>query len=112
MRSFQQRLPEFEARGIRVVGISVGPPETNQRQSQKLGYTFPLLSDPTAKIIRRYDVLHPGAGPKGVDIARPAEFLLDSNGIVRWVNLTENIAVRARPEQVLEALNQLSPAGQ
>ena len=112
MRSFQQRLPEFEARGVRVVGISVDPPEVNRRQSQKLGYTFPLLSDANAKVIRRYDVLHPGAGPKGADIARPAEFILDSNGVVRWVNLTENIAVRARPEQVLEALNQLGPAGQ
>ena len=77
-----------------------------------MGYTFPLLSDPTAKVIRRYDVLHPGAGPKGADIARPAEFLLDSDGIVRWVNLTDNIAVRARPGQVLEALNQIGPAGQ
>ena len=112
MRSFQQKLPEFEARGVRVVGISVDAPDINQRQSQKLGYTFPLLSDPNAKVIRRYDVLHPGAGPKGEDIARPAEFLLDSNGIVRWVNLTDNIAVRARPEQALEALNQLSTAGQ
>jgi peroxiredoxin len=63
-------------------------------------------------VIRRYDVLHPGAGPKGGDIARPAEFLLDSNGIVRWVNLTDNIAVRARPEQVLEALNQRNTTGQ
>jgi peroxiredoxin len=108
LRSFQQKLPEFEARGIRVVGISVDPPDVNKRQSQKLGYTFPLLSDPEAKVIRRYDVLHPGAGPKGADIARPAEFLLDLNGIVRWVNLTDNIAVRARPEQMLEAANQLS----
>ena len=112
MRSFQQRLSEFDARGVRVVGISVDPPEINRRQSQKQGYTFPLLSDPKTQIIRRYDVLHPGAGPKRADIARPAEFLLDSNGIVRWVNLTGNIAVRARPEQVLEALNQLSRAGQ
>jgi peroxiredoxin len=113
LRSFQQRLSEFDARGVRVVGISVDSPEINQRQSKKRGYTFPLLSDPNAKIIRRYDVLHPGAGPKGADIARPAEFLIDSNGrVVRWVNLTDNIAVRARPEQVLEALNQLSPAGQ
>jgi len=113
LRSFQRRLSEFDARGVRVVGISVDPPETNRRQSQKLGYTFPLLSDSNAKVMRRYDVLHPGAGPKGADIARPAEFLIDSNGrVVRWVNLTENIAVRARPEQVLEALNQLSPAGQ
>jgi len=112
LRSFQRRLSEFEARGVRVVGISVDPPDINQQQSQKLGYTFPLLSDPNAKVIRRYDVLHPRAGPKSADIARPAEFLIDSSGVVRWVNLTENIAVRARPEQVLEAFSQLSPAGQ
>jgi peroxiredoxin Q/BCP len=112
LRSFQRRLSEFDGRDVRVVGISIDPPDINQRQSQKLGYTFPLLSDPNAKVIRRYDVLHPGAGPKGADIARPAEFLLDSNGVVRWVNLTENIAVRARPEQLLDALNQLGPAGQ
>ena len=111
MRSFQHRLSEFDARGISVVAISVDPPDVNKRQSQKLGYTFPLLSDPNAKVIRRYDVLHPGAGPKGADIARPAEFLLDSDGIVRWVNLTDNIAVRTRPEQMLEAFNQLNPAG-
>ena len=112
MRSFQQKLGEFDARGIRVVGISVDPPEVNRRQSQKRGYTFPLLSDPKAEVIRRYDVLHPGAGPKGADIARPAEFLIDSNGTVRWVNLTENIAVRARPEQVLDAFNQIGSVGQ
>jgi peroxiredoxin len=112
LRSFQQRLPEFEARGIRVVGISVDPPDINQRQSQKRGYAFPLLSDPKAQVIRRYDVLHRGAGPKGADIARPAEFLIDSNRIVRWVNLTDNIAVRARPEQVLDAFDQIRGAGQ
>ena len=112
MRSFQQRLSDFDARGIRVVGISVDPPEINRRQSQKFGYKFTLLSDPKANIIRRYDVLHPGAGPKSTDIARPAEFLIDSNGIVRWVNLTENIAVRARPEQVLGAFDQSASAAQ
>jgi mycoredoxin-dependent peroxiredoxin len=112
LRSFQERLPDFAARGIKIVAISVDSPDINKRQSQKLGYTFPLLSDPNAKVIRRYDVLHPGAGPKGADIARPAEFLLDSDGIVRWVNLTDNIAVRARPEKVLEAFNQFSSAAQ
>jgi peroxiredoxin len=112
LRSFQKRLSDFDARGIRVVGISIDSPEINRRQSQRLGYTFPLLFDPKAEVIRRYDVLHPGAGPKGTDIARPAEFLIDSNGMVRWVNLTENIAVRARPEQVLDAFSQIGPAAQ
>jgi peroxiredoxin len=57
-------------------------------------------------VIRRYDLLHASAGPKGENIARPAEFLIDSTGTVRWVNLTENIGVRARPEQVLQAFDE------
>ena len=103
MRSFQQRLPELESRGIQVVAISVDAPDINRRQRQKLAYTYTFLSDPRAEVIRRYDLLHRGAGPKGADIARPAEFLVDSSGTIRWLNLTENIAVRARPQQVLEA---------
>ena len=70
-----------------------------------MGYTFTLLSDIDAAVIKRYDVLHRGAGPKGTDIARPAEFYIDAGGTVRWVNLTENIAVRARPEQALAAID-------
>ena len=70
-----------------------------------MGYTFPLLSDADAGVIRRYDLLHRGAGPKNTDIARPAEFYIDGNGKVQWVNLTENIAVRARPEQALNAID-------
>jgi peroxiredoxin len=103
LRSFQQKLPDIESRGIQVVAIGVDAPETNRSQRQKLGYTYTFLSDPKAEVIRRYDLLHRGAGPKGTDIARPAEFLIDSSGMIRWVNLTENIAVRAWPEQVLEA---------
>jgi len=58
-------------------------------------------------VIRRYDLVHAGAGETGQDIARPAEFLVDSSGTVRWVNLTENYWVRARPEQVLEVAQSL-----
>ena len=113
MRSFQHRLSDLESRRIQVVAISVDTPDINRRQRQKLGYTYTFLSDPKAEVIRRYDVLHPGAGPKGADIARPAEFLIDSSGTIRWVNLTENIAVRARPEQVLKAFEEAQrPASQ
>ena len=66
-----------------------------------------MLSDPNAEVIRRYDLVHAGAGESGKDIARPAEFLIDSSGTVRWVNLTENYMVRARPEQILDAAKQL-----
>ena len=70
-----------------------------------MGFTYPFLSDTRAEVIRRYDLLHRGAGPKGSDIARPAEFFIDGSGTIQWVNLTENIAVRARPEQALRAID-------
>jgi peroxiredoxin len=69
---------------------------------KQAGYTFTFLSDPKAEVIRRYDLLHAGASMDGKDIARPAEFLLDSSGTVRWVNITENYWVRARPEQIID----------
>jgi peroxiredoxin len=90
---------------VRVAAISVDSVEINRGHAQKMGYTFLLLSDADAGVIRRYDVLHRGAGPKNNDIARPAEFYIDANGTVQWVNLTENIAVRARPEQALNAID-------
>jgi peroxiredoxin len=88
-----------------VAAISVDSVKINREHSQKMGFTFSLLSDADAAVIRRYDVLHRGAGPKNADIARPAEFYIDGNGTVQWVNLTENIAVRARPEQALNAID-------
>jgi peroxiredoxin len=103
LRSIQNSLDKFEEVGVRPVAISVDSPEESRDLCQKAGYTFPFLSDPKAEAIRRYDLVHAGAGEGGRDIARPAEFLLDSSGTVRWVNLTENYWVRARPEQILEA---------
>jgi len=44
-------------------------------------------------------------GPNGTDISRPAEFLVDTTGTVRWVNFTEDIRVRAKAEAMLAAAN-------
>ena len=93
--------------GIRPVAISVDSPEVSRDLCQQAGYTFTFLSDPKAEAIRRYDLLHAGAGENGEDLARPAEFLIDTSGTVRWLNLTENYWVRARPEQILEAARTL-----
>jgi len=100
-------LAKLEEAGILPVAISVDSPEASRNLRQEAGYTFPFLSDPKAETIRRYDLLHAGAGIDGQDVARPGEFLIDASGTVRWVNLTENYFVRARPEQVLEVAKTL-----
>ncbi|MBC7932363.1 MAG: redoxin domain-containing protein [Rubrivivax sp.] len=103
----QNSLSQIEAVGIRPVAISVDSPELSRDLRQKAGYTFTFLSDPAADVIRRYDLIDLGAGIDGHDVARPAEFLVDSSGTVRWMNLTENYFARARPEQIIEAAKTL-----
>jgi peroxiredoxin len=93
------------------VAISVDPPEVTREHLAKTGWTYTFLSDAEAAVIRRYGLLHPGAGIDGKDIARPAELLIDPSGTVRWINLTGDFRVRARPEEVLQAFDKLSRGG-
>ena len=103
MRGIQNSLSEFERRGVRPVAISVDTPDQSADLCRKAGYTFTFLSDPNAEVIRRYDLLHKRGSPDGKDIARPAEFLVDASGVVRWRNLTEDLRKRTTPEDVLQA---------
>ncbi len=96
---------DFNQRHVEIAAISVDSTQESRKLSQAKGYTFPLLSDPAAEVIRRYGLLHPKGGEDGQDIARPAEILVDSSGTIRWENLTDDIRVRARPGQVLEAFD-------
>jgi peroxiredoxin len=108
LRGIENNLQTLAGAGIRPVAMSVDTPETNRDMMvQKSGYTFTFLSDPKLEAIRRYDLVHAGQGENGADIARPAEFLIDSSGTVRWRMMTENIFVRARVEQILEAAKAL-----
>ena len=93
-----------------MVAISADPQEETRRHCQRFGFTYTFLSDPKVEVIGRYGLLHKGAGPGSTDIARPAEFLIDSTGIIRWVNLTESVTVRTRPDQVLKAFDDLKAA--
>ena len=102
-------MAEFEAAGVRPVAISVDTPEESRDWSRKQGYSYTFLSDRNADVIRRYGLLHiPGGQNRTAhDIARPAEFLLDRHGVVRWVNFTEDLRVRARAEEMLAAARKL-----
>ena len=107
MRGIEKDLAEFQAAGIRPVAISVDAPEVSENLRRKAGYTFTFLSDPKAEVIRRYDLLHEHASNDGQDIARPAEFLVDRSGTVRWENFTEDVRVRPRAEEMLAAAHNI-----
>lgn len=95
-----------------MIAISVDTPAESQHLREEAGYTFPILSDAHRDVIRRWDLVHPHGGVDGGDIARPAEFLVDAHRTIRWVNLTEDYRVRARPDQALHAFDSANLSSQ
>ena len=97
----QQNLGRLADLGIRPVAISIDTPDVSRALSDEAHYTFTFLSDPGMTAIRQYDVADQDEG------ARPAEFLIDASGVVRWRYLTSNLYVRAGIGQILEAAKAL-----
>ena len=89
------------------MAISVDAPEESADLCRKAGYTYTFLSDPNAEVIQRFDLLHPGAGREWPRYSSPSRVPAESSGIVRWVNLTNDLRVRATPEEMLKAAKAL-----
>lgn len=59
--------PEFEKRGVKVLGLSVDKLEDHGgwakdiAETQGTALNFPLLADPDGKVSRLYDMIHPNA---------------------------------------------------
>jgi len=85
LHAFQDKLAEFEKRGVQVVGVSVDSKfshfawvSTPKAKGGIQGVTYPLVSDLNKTISADYDVLVDGAG-----IAYRGLFLIDKKGVVR-----------------------------
>jgi alkyl hydroperoxide reductase subunit AhpC len=57
--------PDFEKRGVKVIGLSVDPTDSQQRwaedikETQGTALNFPVIADPDHKIAELYDMIHP-----------------------------------------------------
>ena len=98
--------PEIRDRGGAVVSISMDPwSKLTQRQSrQALGLN--MLADPGGDVVRAYgleDVCF------GDDIARPAAFIIDGEGVVRWRNIPTSWRYRPGAQAYLDAFDGVVP---
>jgi glutaredoxin-dependent peroxiredoxin len=73
-----------------VLAISVDSPQTLARYKHEYQLNFTLLSDFNKEVIRAYDVMYEefSLGMRGV--AKRAVFVLDQEGIVRYMEVLEN----------------------
>ncbi len=87
------------AHDIAVVALSIDPVANNRVLADKLGVTFPILSDPDAKTIRAYGVYDPEN-----EIAWPAVFVVGKAGTIekRW--LADDYKVRITTAEMISGL--------
>ena len=105
----QSRIAEIRETDATVLAICADSIERNAEVVETLKLDFPILSDSDFVATKAFDLLHREGGFRAdsPDIARPAVFILDQQGIVRWRHLTDNWRVRVRPETVLAQLSEI-----
>jgi len=98
-QEFARNYPEFERRGVALVGVSVDSVEAQRRFAEECRLPFPLVADRSGSIARAYGVL----GLLGM--AKRVTFFVGSDGRV------EEIVSGIRPQpHVRRAVERLSSA--
>ena len=81
--AYQDRLPELEAGGVRIYGISVDSAYCHRAFREHLGVEIPLLADfnPKGAVARAYDVYSDEHG-----VAARALVMIGPDGRVEWTH--------------------------
>lgn len=90
-----------------LVAVSTDTPEQIRKGRDQHGLRGTLLADPDLEMTDRFNLRNPvNLSPKGLGgLPIPTTFLVDAEGIVRWVDQTDDYMLRSEPARVLEALN-------
>jgi len=105
LQGLQLRKDDFDRRNTAVLAVVVDPVEQNAAVVRDVGLGFHVVSDPQLTTIDAYGVRHDRSGEP--PIARPATFLIDPNGVIRWRDVTENFRLRPKPDNILAAIDAL-----
>ena len=100
-------LSEAEKAGVEIIAVSPDPNVRSQELAQRLHLGYRFLADPDLAVTRRYGLVHARGGPRGEDVPVPTTVVLDRDGVVRWLWISDNFQVRPDAEQVLGAVRAL-----
>lgn len=81
MKAYQADIAKFESNDTQVFGVSMDSVPSNKEFAQKIGVTFPLLSDWNRTVVKAYGIYDPGKS----DYANRATFVIDKNGIIQHI---------------------------
>ena len=104
-RDSMARLTDLKAQ---VVGISINDPFSNKAFAEKNRLPFPVLSDYNREVVKRYGLeLTDFAGLKGYTVAKRSIFILDKDGVIRYVWVSDDPAVEPNYMEIQKALEEI-----
>jgi len=113
---------ELDAHGVGLVALSCDTAEEAAVHRERDGLELTLLADPELRVIRQYGVEHHKAigfktggfsiggipltlkPPSFRSMAIPTTLLIDEDGIIRWIDQTDDYRLRSANERVLAAV--------
>ena len=104
--AFNDLLPEFEAAGVEVIGVSPDPVKSHDRFKTKHGLHFALASDETQAMLSAYGVWIEKSmyGRKYMGVERTT-FLIDADGVI--ARIWPKVKVEGHAQEVLAAAKAL-----
>lgn len=106
--TFRDILTRLESLDAQVVGISVDSPFANRAFAQANRLPFPLLSDLTGEVARRYGGVHEDfQGIPGYTVAKRAVFAVDPDGTIRYAWASQDPGVEPPYQEIERALAQI-----
>jgi peroxiredoxin len=92
--------------------LSVESNRAHTAFAEQLDLPFPLLSDLNREVVREYGVMYTREKPHRegfFGISKRAVFVLDRDGVVRYAWITDDALVEPNVDEVLKAVQDLSP---
>ena len=105
---FDAALPQFEALHAQVVGVSADHAATLEAFSKQQNLKHLLLSDFRRQMLPAYGAMVTDEKSPIFRYAQRAYFILDKDGVVRWVKIQQNALDLLKPDEVLQALRQVA----
>lgn len=101
IKAMRDNYDRFLQAGVEVLMITSTDKQQSQQVSQDLSLKMPLLSDPSCQSFRNYQVGQALGAPL------PGQFLLDTQGKLRFKHLFSFLSPNAEVDRLLEAIAHL-----
>lgn len=98
-----QQVEEFKSKGLNVAAVSYDSSDVLKQFAERIGVSFPLLSDTGSKTIRAFGILNDTLAPdhRVYGIPFPGYYVVDENGVVQSKYFEEDYQERFTAANIL-----------